>query len=360
MNDLVQKIQRHKTFWDKQPVDRPLVGFRIGDYLFANKFQAALPLLREGQYILPDMLQVERFFDDYDRMYHESLEIGQDAFWTAAPFTAIPWMEAILGCKIRASEASFTSEPWLNDLSEIDQVKLDEDNNPWFAKYLEFVAKLTKHAHGRYPVGQPIMRGMSDIMGALRGQTNLVFDFVDNPEKITQLGQKIVNIFLKVIQRHREHTSSFHDGYAIGFYHLWCPGPCIWFQEDLAALISPALYRKYLFELNAKICWGYDYSLCHIHPTSFFILDDLLQIEALKTIEINKDIGGPSIKDMLPEFKKVLQQKRLVIWGDLDEDELDLILHELPYEGLYLHIVAPTVDDAKHLMQYVSTRTKLI
>ena len=96
------------------------------------------------------------------------------------------------------------------------------------------------------------------------------------------------------------------------------------------------------------MCQGYEYTLCHLHPTSFFILDDLLQIEDLTTIEINKDIGGPSIEAMLPQFKKVLQTKRLLIWGDLDEDELDLLLEELSYEGLYLHIVTSTVDEAQY------------
>jgi hypothetical protein len=358
MNDIESRLVRHNAFWEKKPVERPLIGFRIGDYLFANTFQAARPLLQEGKKILPEMVSVDRFIDDYERMHHESLETGQDAFWTASPFTAIPWMEAILGCEIRASEASFTSEPWLHDLNEIDQANVDEENNPWLAKYLEFVEKLTNQSQGRYPVGQPIMRGTSDMMGALRGQTNLVFDFVDNPEKIRQIGQKVTEIFRKVIQKHQACTKTFQGGYAMGFYHLWCPGPCIWFQEDLAALISPALYRKYIYELDSKICQGYEYTLCHIHPTSFFILDDLLQIDGLKAIEINKDIGGPSIKDMLPVFKKVLHKKRLVIWGDLDEADLDVILQELPYEGLYLHIVAATVEEAKHLMQYIQENEK--
>lgn len=358
MTALAQQLARHQAFWQKQPVDRPLVGFHIGDYLFANKFQAALPLLREGLYITPDMLDVDRFLDDYERMYQESLEIGQDAFWSASPFTAIPWMEAILGCKIRASEASFTSEPWLTDVNALDQIVVDEARNPWLAKYLEFVEKLVTHSDGRFPVSQPIMRGPSDMLGALRGQTNLVFDCVDHADQIKRLGERVTNIFLQVIERQRNIVPALHGGYAIGFYHLWCPGPCIWFQEDLAALLSPVLYREILFELDTMICQAAPYTLCHLHPTAFFILDDLLQIDRLLAIEINKDLGGPPIRAMLPQFKKVLEKKRLVIWGDLDEADLDIILKELPYQGLYLQIVAPTVAAATSLMQYIQARKK--
>jgi hypothetical protein len=361
MTLIEQKIACHRAFWEKAPVERPLVGFRIGDYLFANKYEAALPLLQEGLTITPDMLDVDSFLDDYERMYQESLEIEQDTFWTASPFTAIPWMEAILGCNIRASEASFTSEPWLHDFGDLEQVALDEaqsfwEQNAWLAKYGEFVEKLVAHSRGRFPVSQPIMRGPSDMLGALRGQTNLVFDCIDNTEQLKQLGKRVTSTFLRVIQQQWNRTPTFHGGYAIGFYHLWCPGPCIWFQEDLAALLSPGLYREFLAELDVMICQAAPYTLCHLHPTAFFILDDLLQIDRLMTIQINKDLGGPSIEELLPVFRKVLQQKRLVVWGDLDEPELDIILKELPYQGLYLHIVAPTVEVAKNLMRYISAR----
>ena len=96
------------------------------------------------------MLEIDAFLADYERMYQESLKISQDAFWTASPFTAIPWMEAMLGCEIRASEASFTSEPWMQNLDEIEQIDFREEQNVWFAKYIEFVKKLTQHSQGRF------------------------------------------------------------------------------------------------------------------------------------------------------------------------------------------------------------------
>jgi hypothetical protein len=351
-----QRLERHRAFWKKQAVDRPLLGFRIGEYLFARDFQAAKNVLHDGKIIHPDMLDVDAFLKDHERMYAQTLKIGQDAFWTPSPFTGVPWMEAMLGCEIRGSAQSMTSEPWMDSLHVPEELSLD--GNPWFEKYAEFLEKFSAASQGRFPVGQPIMRGASDMLGALRGQTNLVFDFADNPQRIRTLSHAVTDLFLQVIERQHTLTKPFYGGSAMGFYHLWCPGPCIWTQEDLSALMSPRLYRKFLLELDCKIFEGYDYTLFHMHPSSFFILDDLLSIEALKVIQINKDVGGPPIKDMLGVFQKVLDTKRLVIWGDLTQDDLEIILRELPYEGLYLHIVTETPEEAKCRMQYVKQKAK--
>ncbi len=350
-----KRLERHRAFWEKDAVDRPLVGFRVGEYLFARDFQAARNVLCDGKIIRPEMLDVDAFLEDHERMYAQTLEIGQDAFWTPSPFTGVPWMEAMLGCEIRGSAESMTSKPWMDTLHVPESLALEQ--NPWFKKYAEFLRTFTAASQGRFPVGQPIMRGPSDMLGALRGQTNLVFDFADNPALIRALGHYVTDLFLQVIQRQHALTESFYGGYAIGFYHLWCPGPCIWTQEDLSALMSPKLYRDFIVELDTKIFEGYDYTLFHLHPASFFIVNALLGIERLKAIQINKDVGGPSIRDMLGVFRKVLEKKRLVIWGDLDHDELDIILRELPYEGLYLHIVTGTTEDAKQRMQFITERS---
>ncbi len=87
--------------------------------------------------------------------------------------------------------------------------------------------------------------------------------------------------------------------------------------------------------------------LFHLHPSSFFIIDQLIDLDALKVIQINKDLGGPSVEEMLPVFKKVLAKKQLVVWGEFDDDEIALLLDQLPAKGLMLHLVAPDVVVAK-------------
>jgi len=78
-----------------------------------------------------------------------------------------------------------------------------------------------------------------------------------------------------------------------------------------------------------------------------------LQIDNLKLIEINKDIGGPTISEMLPQFKRVLESKRLVIWGALDLTDLELIKKELSAKGLFLNIVTPSIGEARGILEFM-------
>jgi hypothetical protein len=77
----------------------------------------------------------------------------------------------------------------------------------------------------------------------------------------------------------------------------------------------------------------------------------------LKVIQINKDVGGPSVAEMMDLFKKIVQTKNLIIWGDLNEEDLKRIQDQLPATGVYLHIVAKSITQANHLLQTISRST---
>lgn len=356
MNLIEKRLLMHKDFWEGKPQKTPLVSYRIGDYFFSNKFKANLPLLEKGKIITPDMIDVDAYLEDYDRMYRQSEEIGQSAFFTVEPCVGFPWMEAILGCQVVGAEVAFVSHQKFNSIEDLKDLHLDT-NNPWYRKYIEFLDKLTLHSKGRYPVGQPIMRGVTDTLGALIGQEEMACSLITDPELTREVFLRIVNVHRAIIEEQYRHVQPFHGGYAAGFYHVWSPGKMIWYQEDLSALMSPQHYNQYLRETANNICSGYDYSLLHLHPSSFHLIDNILSIEGLKLVEINKDVGGPSAAEMLPEFQKVLAaDKRLVVWGDLVEDEIDVVLDHLPAHSIFLNIVAPSVERACEINEHILKR----
>jgi hypothetical protein len=348
------KIDRHTRFWNREDIGRPLVSVTVaGDFFFSRHYQAARHLLQPGTVVTPEMLDIDAFMADYERMFLESLDVEQDGFWVATPFTGIPWMEAMLGCEIVAMENSFVSRPTGATIESQRAVQLQHDD-PWLEKFLEFTRALTALSAGRFPVGEPIMRGPSDMLGALLGQEAMVYAILQQPDKCAALLQQLTDAFLQVMRRHNDLIDEFHGGRSMGFYNVWTPGRCIWYQEDLSALLSPTLFKQMLRPCGEVICRGYDYTAIHLHPSSFFIVDELLQMDGLRAIEVNKDVGGPSVAEMMGVLQNIVERKNLILWGDFNEDDLVSIREQLPTAGVYLHLVADSVSRANRLIRIMS------
>ncbi|MCL1818601.1 MAG: hypothetical protein FWG35_06695 [Spirochaetaceae bacterium] len=346
-------IADHVKFWNREKPSRPLAAVHIGDFFFATHYRAARHLLVQGKPITPDMLDVDSFLEDYERLYNETLPLGCSTFWAAEPYTGIPWMEAFWGCGVIAGENSFVSHPVIHTVKNLENLAFAMDN-PWVEKYFEFVKKLKSLSRGRFPVGQPIMRGPGDVAGALLGQSEFIFALYEEPQIIRGLLDRIADSFIAVNEQMHRIAGDFHGGTSIGFYHVWAPGKCVWFQDDIRSLLSPQLYRDFLLKNEKRVCGLYDYTLTHLHPSAFFTLDAMLENERLRVVEINKDAGGPDVREMLPEFRKVLDRKRnLVIWGDLTVEDLKIVCGSLPPEGIFFFLAEPDLKTAEEAAAYL-------
>ena len=186
------------------------------------------------------------------------------------------------------------------------------------------------------------------------GQTEFIYALYEEPQAVRNFFAKYINSFLWIYSEMHRQNKPFLDGSSLGFYHIWTPGKSLWFQDDMGALLSPALYRDFFLENETTVCAQYDYTLMHLHPSAFHLLDDILTNENLKAVEINKDVGGPSVAQMLSQFRKVRgKKKNLVIWGDLTEDEIQLIFNELEPEGIFLYILCPDFPRARYIKNFL-------
>ena len=343
------RIELHKNFWERRNTGKPPVSFRIGNYFFATHYRAAEKLLVKGKRITADMIDVDSFMEDYERQFDEIGRLGQSGVWTAEPYTGIPWMEAFWGCEIFAGIESFMAHPMVKEAGELEKLQFNADN-PWIAKYFEFVTKLNILSKGRFPVGAPILRGQGDTVGAMMGQTEFIYALCEEPEIIKKILRKVADSFLYIYSEMHRLNKPFHGGSSMGLYHIWAPGESLWFQDDISALLSPVLYREFFLENERYFCGKYRYTMMHLHPSSFHLLDDILSNENLKAIEINKDVGGPSVEQMLPQFRKVLDKNRcVVIWGELSTEDVKCVLDNLPVQGVYFNILPPDFESAKKI-----------
>ena len=225
--------------------------------------------------------------------------------------------------------------------------------NPWRRKYLEFVAALKDHFGDRCPVGQPILRGISDMIAALRGASQMVFDLYDSPELFQGLARRCTDLLLELVEEQHKITGTFAGGYEVEQLALWAPDRIIRMQEDGSAFLSPALYVEHLQDEDARQASAFPYSVIHLHSSSLFLLERILEVEPLKCIQINKDVGGAEVPKMLPYLKMVQDRgKRLLIRGKLDRDDLKLLRDELTPRGLYLQIVVEGAAETEGFREF--------
>lgn len=104
-----ERLQRHQAFMNRAPVERPLLGCILGFWM-PQAYPSVTASLPHGQ-LTPDDIRPDLFLADCDRLYELHRQVDDDFTFVAAPFVYVPWMEAIMGCPIYASDSSIWAEP---------------------------------------------------------------------------------------------------------------------------------------------------------------------------------------------------------------------------------------------------------
>jgi hypothetical protein len=333
---LKERLARNEVFWRRGPAQRPLLGMAVNITFPAVAFAE----LKGGKgRITPDMIDAQEFLSDWDRSYKHTQARNEDVLMVASPYSGIPWMEAIAGCEVYATPAS--SSIWAEhpdpSWDSLQRVAFDP-NNPWLLKLVECTTVLRKHAGGRYPIGTPIMRGVSDIAAALLGPQRMVLELYDNPHKVQQLLGRCTEIWQGVGQILTEARGLFHGGQCAGRRRVWTQGTCVLYQDDAAAYLSPRLYQEYILPKAHEILKRYHRSMIHTHSGSLRIMiDGLLALDSLDAIEVDIDPIGPRVSELLDSFQRIQERKSLLIIGELDDmplGDIQLLFKTLSPWGL--------------------------
>ena len=337
-----ERVER-LTQWYNRENERPLLGFYLDSQYPLHRFHGSSIHIPNGR-VLPSDIVVEDYLDDCDRLYEVYERAGGDLIWSAAPFWGLPWIEAALGCTVIADHntGSTHTEPPVDFKNNPVIPKFSEDN-PWVAKMLEFIPAMQQRSAGRYPVGVTLMRGISDLLSALYGGEQFIFQMYEDPDQIVSVAAQLADFWIDFGRSLLNHLDLFKGGTGSFFYSVWGAGKTIWTQDDASALLSPSLYEEFIFPHVCKIAEAFDNIVMHLHPSQFMPVDYLLK-SRINVIELHIDQGGPSARDLYEYHKNIIADRPLIIWGDLTEDDLEFILTNLPYKGLVLDMV---VEDEK-------------
>ncbi len=334
------KVARYRAFWSREDTERPLVGFSFKTWFPLQEF-AASAAWQDREYLTPDMVEPEAFVEDQERLLREGEIIDDDIFRGATPSQAVPWLDGMLGGRLRILPGSILGVERCLSWDELERLRLDHDH-PWFRVYMAFIETLVRHAEGRYPVSHGTLHGPSDLAASLRGHSQSVLDLLEEPERARRLLARLSDIFREITVEAWRRIPLYHGGYYDAQYQLWAPGPIIRMQEDASGLYSPRLYREFLQPVDRELAGHFACAFMHLHSTSMFLLDAFLEIDEIRCFEVNYELisGGPPVSGMLPYWRRIQEAGRpLLIRGSFTPDEARELLDGLDPRGLYLYIM---------------------
>jgi len=370
------RIERHQAFLERRNTDRPLIGC-IRGWENLSRYTSNTEAFFPKGIVAIDDLSCEQFLSMYQE-YAAMLDEPDDLFRTIEPLSFFPWTEAAMGCAINYTGKNFWSSPFdesllskmidenhqsnaperISGTIELDHMpqNIHEKIQPWLVKYSEFIDFLTAHFGDRYPIGQSILRGPLDMIAALFGDENMLYQFYDQPSLVKKLLALTSTIFMQFIDIQRDHLQPFYSGGVIGTYYIWTPGNCIRLQEDAMAMLSPQLYREFVHPYDCAIASSADYCLFHLHATGLHLLDIILENESVNIIQISKD-EGVELESIIPDLRKVQQAERcLLLKGRFNQKEIYMIQNLLEAYGLCVQAVVLNEKEADEFYSTIGLR----
>ncbi len=353
MSNIHEILEKHRAFWNMEAVEKPLL--RVTQYRSTGFGQQPAKMrlpLADGTmasedvfYLEPGMLSPERFAPRDERPSAVPAASG-DVFPVLAPFTKVPWMEAILGCPIRVSlpSSSMWSEPALGSdwYKDSKTLKL---NDRWREKLLEFTEFLSEKSGEAYQVSNTLMRGPSDMVDALIGERNLCMGIYDHPGEIRELMMICADVFVDAARAQLDRISPFQGGYC-NLFGIWAPGSSIRTQDDASNFVSPQAYREFMLPSQEYIASKFEYSTIHLHSDSLHVVDEVIN-SSISAVQVSIDPVpyGPTVPELLPIFARMNEKKPVLIEGPMMKSEFEELLEALSPRGLYIWAMIEAEDD---------------
>ena len=80
----------------------------------------------------------------------------------------------------------------------------------------------------------------------------------------------------------------------------------------------------------------------------------MLAVPGLAGLEFTIEANGPPPVDLVPVFREILQQQRLILFADAWFEQLPAVLRQLPREGLYVIVRDDCIRSNAEFGQFVS------
>ncbi len=349
-DQIAESIDRFRRgLWERETIDRPPVGVSPDRSWLPVKY---LKAEFEKSEVRPEDITGALVRTDYEDASFERRVLHDDWLPYSAPWRAVPWIEAVSGCRVPFASGSLSGTHFVQRPEDLAELALPADRS-----WLECLRAQTEALVASCPpdcfVSPSILRGHSDVIAALRGLNGFFLDLYDAPGLVTRMTERVGTLTREIIDMHFSLVPPAHGGYGY-IYGYFAPGPTVTIQEDMMGLTSPELFAELFLEHEARLVEHLGpYTFFHVHSTGYAHYRHLLGIEGLAGIQLTVEANGPSLRALAPVMREILGQMRLIVFVDAYFEELAEVARELPRDGLYVMVSDKFISSDADYAQFV-------
>lgn len=347
--DLEESIERVDAWLNGKKVDRPPVRFarHNEEYISRNIDNTRWPSMKERWF--DTGFQLDMFEESLrNKIFHgETFPV----FW---PNLGPNVFAACYGCPYEFGDVTAWAEPGLfedrphhPDLKMADGLPQIDWDSEYIRKLDSMTALALERAQGKYLVGYTDMHPGLDMVAAMRGTQQALFDVYDDPDLIVKLSTHFHQDFIKFYNRYHDMLMKA-DQYSVTWMNIPAKGKLHIPSCDFSAMISPDQFRELAWDGLAAETAAMDFNIFHLDgPGVARQIDSILKLPKINAIQWVQGMGEDTpIMQWIPFIKKMQDSGKGVI-VDLALSELDGFMAKMDPHGIFLCV--STADEAQEL-----------
>ena len=331
-NNWEKSKERYAAFWAHDMIDRAVMHVQSP---------------KDGICEIPAALQAKDLYDFYNDpefILKRNVErFNRTDFWGDAfaslriPFAAAGHCCYIEGAAYEYRERTVWVHPFIKNLA--DQPIIFHEDNPLFLRHCQMLHDLCSNAKDRFLVGNMDNCGCIDALASLRGNSELLMDFLTEPELVKQAADNIAKALRYTNNKFYDILYPAQKATVNNWMGVYCEKKQIQVQCDLSVMVSTDIFEEFMLpDLELHKNWP-DFVIYHLDgEEQIRHLDFILSCGAVDAIQWTPVAGQPKTSCFIPVLQKIQKAgKSLVLFPE--PGEVDSLTQELSHKGLFMNVV---------------------
>ncbi len=214
-----------------------------------------------------------------------------------------------------------------------------DSENLWWRRHRDMVRQGAERARGKCFMTIPDLVEGLDILAALRGPQELLFDLYDRPEWVHRWLDRLGELYFEYYDRLYDLVKDPTGGNTFTAFHVWAPGRMAKLQCDFSYMIGPDMFAEFVAPELTKQCRRLDYAVYHLDgPACIPHVQHLVKIDRLNAIQWTPGAGQPGLGDTrwYGLYHQVRAAGKALLLLGVDIEDIPHLLCEFGPDGLFI------------------------